>query len=275
MVAIPETVRESCRTMPLVSGFTQGSPVSPAPSFRCRSIFTYITHIGSQDVAVDSRTNLFSYSLKVGKDCTPSQFRKWTEYSLPWHSAIWELYLCGAPTGDPGKPYRLRNSAWWQGLLSGAETADQHFAPSRISSLAPGSWLLAQAAQPLYPDDVATLFSWPRKRLARPSTENCYTSPSCARVTELAELLLVPPNQNAQLFLSRVPRRADHNAEKVSHGGLQRAFQLPVELAERLGYSAPILSNRVRYPAGSPLGFSHVGIASDDADIWRVFPVTQ
>ncbi|KAJ8869237.1 hypothetical protein PR048_030809 [Dryococelus australis] len=42
---------ESCRTMPLVGGFSRASPVSPASSFRRRSIFTSITLIGSQDLA--------------------------------------------------------------------------------------------------------------------------------------------------------------------------------------------------------------------------------
>ncbi|KAJ8873698.1 hypothetical protein PR048_024530 [Dryococelus australis] len=53
---------ESCRTMPLVGGFSRGSPVSPTPSFRRRSIFTSITLIGSQDLAVKSRPNLFTHS---------------------------------------------------------------------------------------------------------------------------------------------------------------------------------------------------------------------
>ncbi|KAJ8888359.1 hypothetical protein PR048_007849 [Dryococelus australis] len=44
---------ESYRTMPLVGGFSRGSPVSPAPSFRRCSIFTSIAHIGS---------NLFTHS---------------------------------------------------------------------------------------------------------------------------------------------------------------------------------------------------------------------
>ncbi|KAJ8867048.1 hypothetical protein PR048_032910 [Dryococelus australis] len=39
---------ESCRTMPLVGGFSRGTPVSPALSFRRRSIFSLITLIGSQ-----------------------------------------------------------------------------------------------------------------------------------------------------------------------------------------------------------------------------------
>ncbi|KAJ8895910.1 hypothetical protein PR048_001250 [Dryococelus australis] len=41
---------ESFRTMQLVGGFSQGSPVYPALSFRRRSILTSITLIGSQDL---------------------------------------------------------------------------------------------------------------------------------------------------------------------------------------------------------------------------------
>ncbi|KAJ8884325.1 hypothetical protein PR048_016182 [Dryococelus australis] len=41
---------ESCRTMPLVGGFSRGSPVSPAISFRRCTILTSITLIGSQDL---------------------------------------------------------------------------------------------------------------------------------------------------------------------------------------------------------------------------------
>ncbi|KAJ8867985.1 hypothetical protein PR048_031794 [Dryococelus australis] len=53
---------ESCRTMPLVGGFSRGSPVSTVPSFRRRSIFTSTTLIGSQDLAVKSSPNLFIHS---------------------------------------------------------------------------------------------------------------------------------------------------------------------------------------------------------------------
>ncbi|KAJ8871410.1 hypothetical protein PR048_027727 [Dryococelus australis] len=41
---------ESCPTMALVRGFSRGSPIYPAPSFRRRSIFISITPIGSQDL---------------------------------------------------------------------------------------------------------------------------------------------------------------------------------------------------------------------------------
>ncbi|KAJ8866586.1 hypothetical protein PR048_032445 [Dryococelus australis] len=50
---------ESCRTMPLVGGFSRGSPVSPALSFRRCSILTSITLIDSQDLAVKISPNLF------------------------------------------------------------------------------------------------------------------------------------------------------------------------------------------------------------------------
>ncbi|KAJ8875298.1 hypothetical protein PR048_023193 [Dryococelus australis] len=62
---------ESCQTMPLVGGFSRGSPVSSSPSFRCRSIFTSITLIGSQDLAVKSRPNLFTHSF----DCLRSKIQ--------------------------------------------------------------------------------------------------------------------------------------------------------------------------------------------------------
>ncbi|KAJ8876794.1 hypothetical protein PR048_021241 [Dryococelus australis] len=49
---------KSSRTMPLVGGFSRGSPVSPAISFRRCSILTSITLIGSQDLDVKSHTAL-------------------------------------------------------------------------------------------------------------------------------------------------------------------------------------------------------------------------
>ncbi|KAJ8869033.1 hypothetical protein PR048_030584 [Dryococelus australis] len=64
---------ESCRAMPFVGVFSRRSPVSPAPSFPRRSIFTSITLIGSQDLAVKSSPNLFTHS----------QLRKTTTLNWP------------------------------------------------------------------------------------------------------------------------------------------------------------------------------------------------
>ncbi|KAJ8882404.1 hypothetical protein PR048_014212 [Dryococelus australis] len=51
---------ELCRTMPLAGGFSRGSPFYPAPSFRCRFIFTSITLISSQDLTVKSHPTLLT-----------------------------------------------------------------------------------------------------------------------------------------------------------------------------------------------------------------------
>ncbi|KAJ8883501.1 hypothetical protein PR048_015345 [Dryococelus australis] len=52
----------SCQTMPLVGGFSRGSPVRPALLFRHCTVLTSITLIGSQELAVMSRHTLFTYS---------------------------------------------------------------------------------------------------------------------------------------------------------------------------------------------------------------------
>ncbi|KAJ8879244.1 hypothetical protein PR048_019850 [Dryococelus australis] len=63
-------MQESCRTMPLVSGFfSRGSTISPALSFRRCSILISITLIGSQHL-VKNRPNLFTHSLT--RDARPT-----------------------------------------------------------------------------------------------------------------------------------------------------------------------------------------------------------
>ncbi|KAJ8872347.1 hypothetical protein PR048_025951 [Dryococelus australis] len=42
--------------------FSQGSPVFPAPSFRCGPIFTSITLIGSEELALKNRPNIFTHA---------------------------------------------------------------------------------------------------------------------------------------------------------------------------------------------------------------------
>ncbi|KAJ8891516.1 hypothetical protein PR048_004044 [Dryococelus australis] len=53
---------ESCRTMASVGGFSRGSPVFPAFSFRRLPILTSITLISFQDLVVKCRPNLFIHS---------------------------------------------------------------------------------------------------------------------------------------------------------------------------------------------------------------------
>ncbi|KAJ8878880.1 hypothetical protein PR048_019479 [Dryococelus australis] len=56
---------ESCRKTPLVGGSSRDLPLPLPPPLRRRSIFTSIALIGSQDLAVKSRPNLFTVSFKV------------------------------------------------------------------------------------------------------------------------------------------------------------------------------------------------------------------
>ncbi|KAJ8896212.1 hypothetical protein PR048_001555 [Dryococelus australis] len=54
---------ELCWTMSLVGGFSRGSPISPTPSLRRHLLFTFIALIGSEDLAVKNRPNLFTRAL--------------------------------------------------------------------------------------------------------------------------------------------------------------------------------------------------------------------
>ncbi|KAJ8875275.1 hypothetical protein PR048_023170 [Dryococelus australis] len=76
---------ESCQTTPLVGGFFRGSPVSPVLSFRRCSILTSITLIGSQDIDVKSRPNLFNHSSLLSIVCIPCYVTRMTQH------------VCGAP----------------------------------------------------------------------------------------------------------------------------------------------------------------------------------
>ncbi|KAJ8891788.1 hypothetical protein PR048_004341 [Dryococelus australis] len=79
----------------LVNRFSRGSPISPAPSFQCHSIFTSINLIDSQDLAGKSRPNLLRPSL-VSSQITAKEIA-WKSHlgrktllssTLVWHSFI-------------------------------------------------------------------------------------------------------------------------------------------------------------------------------------------
>ncbi|KAJ8869885.1 hypothetical protein PR048_028894 [Dryococelus australis] len=61
LAALQDDEEESSRVMSLVRGFSRGSPISPALSFRRCSILTSITLIGSRDFVVKSRPNIFTH----------------------------------------------------------------------------------------------------------------------------------------------------------------------------------------------------------------------
>ncbi|KAJ8890126.1 hypothetical protein PR048_009633, partial [Dryococelus australis] len=71
---------ESCRTMPLVDGFSRGSPVSPAFSFQRYPIFTSITVIGSQNLDAKSHPNVVIHS------CSTDELRRCLHHAADqWH----------------------------------------------------------------------------------------------------------------------------------------------------------------------------------------------
>ncbi|KAJ8873466.1 hypothetical protein PR048_024284, partial [Dryococelus australis] len=75
---------ESCGTMPLVGGFSRGYPVSPVPSFWRCCILISITLIGSQDLDVKSRPNLFTHSVYVvDNSCVRANLVRCTSCRLP------------------------------------------------------------------------------------------------------------------------------------------------------------------------------------------------
>ncbi|KAJ8887232.1 hypothetical protein PR048_013447 [Dryococelus australis] len=79
---------ESCRTMPLVSEFSRGSPVSPALPFRHRSILTSITPIGSQDLAVKRCPDLFTHLRVLSGTAIGRRF-----FTIFLHRSSWALKL--------------------------------------------------------------------------------------------------------------------------------------------------------------------------------------
>ncbi|KAJ8880270.1 hypothetical protein PR048_016736 [Dryococelus australis] len=81
--------------VPLVGGFPRGSPVSPAPSLRRRSILASITLIGSQGLAVKSCPNLFTHSLTHLKRESP-RIPGGQERQLPMAKRRWKLRRLGA-----------------------------------------------------------------------------------------------------------------------------------------------------------------------------------
>ncbi|KAJ8874171.1 hypothetical protein PR048_025013 [Dryococelus australis] len=87
---LSRTLPHSCDSSEATfSGFPRGFPVFPTPSFRHRSIFTSITLIGSQDLAVKSRPNLFAHSHNAtvhGIDISPMPLS--TSCNATWQVVI-------------------------------------------------------------------------------------------------------------------------------------------------------------------------------------------
>ncbi|KAJ8888665.1 hypothetical protein PR048_008157 [Dryococelus australis] len=98
---------ESCRTMPLVGGFSRGSPVFPAPSFRRLSIFTSIILTGSQGLAVKSSPDLFTR--------TPSPLQR--NCVVPVKKVPREAPLGREIFGPRSRVKSVANTSWCGGFI--------------------------------------------------------------------------------------------------------------------------------------------------------------
>ncbi|KAJ8889204.1 hypothetical protein PR048_008702 [Dryococelus australis] len=88
---------ESCRTMPLVSGFSRGYSIYPRPlSFRRFSILTSITAIGSQDLDFKILPNLFSHSLRLAPTGDYHSV-------IAWSGEIWAAHNFEVLEADEGE----------------------------------------------------------------------------------------------------------------------------------------------------------------------------
>ncbi|KAJ8880929.1 hypothetical protein PR048_017402, partial [Dryococelus australis] len=67
--------------MQLVGGFSRGSPLYPAPSFRRLAMFTSITLVGSQDLAAKISPNHFFFTSSLGTRSTLVTYRRRTKSS--------------------------------------------------------------------------------------------------------------------------------------------------------------------------------------------------
>ncbi|KAJ8890132.1 hypothetical protein PR048_009639 [Dryococelus australis] len=83
----------SCRAMPLVGGFSRGALVSPALSFRHCSILNSITFIGSQDLDVKSRPNIFISLYRPGEQAPDHASQSLAK--AKWDKPPWEPCVQG------------------------------------------------------------------------------------------------------------------------------------------------------------------------------------
>ncbi|KAJ8893567.1 hypothetical protein PR048_006167 [Dryococelus australis] len=107
-VGSPEFLKwESCRTMPLVDGFSRGSPIFPASLFWGHSIYTSITLIGSQDLAVKSRSNHSQLLIWAGV-CNLTSLITYLKVNMGGSSVVVRLL-----TSHQGKPGSIPCGVTW------------------------------------------------------------------------------------------------------------------------------------------------------------------
>ncbi|KAJ8892059.1 hypothetical protein PR048_004633 [Dryococelus australis] len=244
---------ESCRTMPLVSGFSRGSPVSSTLSFRRHSIFTPITLIVSEDHDVKCRPN-------------SPESRKLHERDSTTYSGI----MLG-----------VRSSSL---ALAGP---DSHPIATRLALTSVDHrrltlWPTAVLATTLLVH--ANLHRNPQLPLALPSSLGGVTDVFAEGVAATSRHINNPEYQHCTVFtVEDVQARMSHNKcdryhlwqACLSPEAIQVRFPAGVQpdaSTYRLFTTAPLSPRCTGFnPRPGDYGFSQVGIAPDDTTGRRVF----
>ncbi|KAJ8888271.1 hypothetical protein PR048_007758 [Dryococelus australis] len=283
--------------MPLVGGFSRGSPVSPAPLFWRYSILTLITLIGSQDLdekgvvekeGVDIRSDHVHSAL-----CLCGRHVYWTNLILPPRGAT-QCRVVSEPRGCRMEPY-LRDTS---GLpLSGALVAAFVRRARQVSGLREPE-TRARNALPL-PCGRTSLINF---------TINCYVSSTIANFDDLKMRITDAIQTVTPDILTRVWNEFEYRRDavraaplhtvrcptqaailKYRHLGLNPGTLRLVLVPQRqrhLGLGGHfsgfmsvamvmLLASHKSEPGSIPdrvtPGLSHVGIVPDDAIGRRVF----
>ncbi|KAJ8882438.1 hypothetical protein PR048_014246 [Dryococelus australis] len=274
--------------MALLSGFSRGSLVSPSLSLRCRSTLTSISLIGSQDLAVKSRSNIFTlHSLATAALMSPSiteYFRSvvgmLTETSR--HFSCQEFgnainrALAHTVFEPPGErcPIVAFHCAVDIGIFVRTSVGSSRQSREQLFRIKMFLW---EATMVLYPYLIDTKIAsgdreilYTSRQFASGDREILYTSRQFASGDR--EILYT----SRQFARCKMPTRLTFREEYVQYillhddmgvSGLRRYFDVAPALTRN--FSPPTYVNRVRSPAGSPPDFRYWLL--DDVAGQRVF----
>ncbi|KAJ8866539.1 hypothetical protein PR048_032398 [Dryococelus australis] len=233
--------------MSLVGVFSRGSPASPAPPFRHRSIFTLITSIFSQDLAVKSRPNLLTHSWRIPILPRPRQLPDGYPFSRPRF----------AP--PPLSQEQTRD----RGSHESARATRRRRARTQLTSLSAGpSW---------HPTD-----EWPRPRTRRPPVPSLPAlfyfvlfiisprPPFCSDLSIVQDIEL--PLLDTQAFTARLPPLRNRLNPRPDHSGLSHVETMPDDATGRR-----IFSGISRFPHPFILALLHARLISPSSALKSSF----
>ncbi|KAJ8865990.1 hypothetical protein PR048_033514 [Dryococelus australis] len=255
-----------------------GSPVFPAPSFQRRSMFTSLTLIGSQDLAVKSRPNLFTHSLtlkcalirRVGPR-VPESIISHTQGSFQvyvfkigfektkFHSPLYQITIAFKP-GESLKELKLYSSPPHETVADEAALSTKRNATFYVCGVEYDGLPVHVGRGTTY-----TIFSkesckeFGSGREENTGLDEYFCAAKLGQVLQYYSLYYtLNPNNGKSRSMSEVIRPCIYELAY----NLYSAYAKPTNshsarrcwgrVAERLARSPPAKANRVQSPAGSP-----------------------